>query len=450
MKYTQKLGLIISLATSIVILATFGIFLVLFYSTSTAQVRKSLLGEAKEVMDNYVRYTDNYLQIINRDDLARDTVRDSLSLMIFDNELKPIDYFGLFSEDKSYLLFDDNEKFINKLNEVKKDRKLTFESLKSIKSGDSHILLIYPLTKNSEYIGSMVLISPIENINIILNNSISLILFILPLSIIFMYFLGQKLSYNALKPIRELNENIQRINFLNLQSNVKTDGHVEDDAYRLTVEFNKMIERVKEGVDKQKLFISNSSHELRTPLARLQTSIDLIKGNTNLKKELSDEISRMADTLTRLSILTKIKNRKMESKKIHLKEYIEKNIENIKERKRILNLVNDKVIIKFDPRDLKIIIDNLINNALKYSKDQVILDFKKNSLIIKDKGIGIPNSDKSSIFTPFFRSKNALLNEIEGTGLGLSIVKEICDIYGYSLNVISEVNKGTTITINFD
>jgi signal transduction histidine kinase len=97
---------------------------------------------------------------------------------------------------------------------------------------------------------------------------------------------------------------------------------------------------------------------------------------------------------------------------------------------------------------------NLISNAIKYTPKggHVRVSLAKESKVhvrfeVQDTGIGIPEQDRSRLFTEFFRSKNAKAFTQEGTGLGLVIVKEILDFINGKIQVESEVGKGTRITV---
>lgn len=449
LKYTQKLGLIISFATTLVILLSFGTFILLFYNISTSQVRKSLLYEATEVIENYIKYENNQLIIVNREDLVTDVLRDQLSIMILDINGKALDYFGLFTKENSQTIFNDYGKFQENIKQSIQEDRIIFTSLIGRENRNAHVLLISPLSSFGKNVGAIAIVSPMENINLILKNSILLVIAILPLSIISIYFVGQSLGKGALMPVRQLDSMIENINFANLNSNITPTGHSDDDVYKLTLEFNNMIERLKEGIEKQKSFISNSSHELRTPLARLQTSVDLIKGNSELKKDISDEVRSISETLTRLSILSKIGKKENNIKNINLRKYINEYLKQNKSSRNVKNLVKEDLFLKIDKLDLKIILDNLISNALKYSDTDIEITSTEKSFVVSDKGIGIPKTELSMITAPFFRSSLSVRKGIDGTGLGLSIVKEICNQYAYKLNIKSRVGHGTDIEIVF-
>jgi signal transduction histidine kinase len=113
--------------------------------------------------------------------------------------------------------------------------------------------------------------------------------------------------------------------------------------------------------------------------------------------------------------------------------------------------------IKFDGDSqlVRMILQNLLSNAVKYSKEngKVVLEISRKSpkIIIKviDKGIGIPESQKKSIFAKLFRADNVYEHNTDGTGLGLYIVKSILDHSGGNISFESEENKGSIFTVEF-
>jgi len=110
--------------------------------------------------------------------------------------------------------------------------------------------------------------------------------------------------------------------------------------------------------------------------------------------------------------------------------------------------------IESDPKLLRIVIQNLISNAVKYTSDSgtvsVILkeSFDNKAIIVSDTGIGIPESERDKVFTKMFRAENVRrISESQGTGLGLYLVKSMIEALGGSISFVSEENKGSTFTI---
>jgi len=119
-------------------------------------------------------------------------------------------------------------------------------------------------------------------------------------------------------------------------------------------------------------------------------------------------------------------------------------------RKVILFVFGKEQKVLFDKKLLDHSLENILNNAYKYSetgdiKMSINFEYEQVKISIKDNGIGIPQNDLANLFQPFYRASNT--TEIEGTGLGLPIVKEFIEKHGGSIFVESELNIGTTITV---
>jgi signal transduction histidine kinase len=110
--------------------------------------------------------------------------------------------------------------------------------------------------------------------------------------------------------------------------------------------------------------------------------------------------------------------------------------------------------IESDPKLLRIVIQNLISNAVKYTQPNGTVSitlkdsFKEKAIVVTDTGVGIPEKDQEKIFTKLFRAGNVdVLSSSQGTGLGLYLVKSIMETMGGSISFVSEENKGSTFTI---
>jgi len=123
-----------------------------------------------------------------------------------------------------------------------------------------------------------------------------------------------------------------------------------------------------------------------------------------------------------------------------------------RERKLSFTLIGDPYEMTVDKKLFTQILDNLVNNAYKYSEDkspELVLDFQEDELLIHvtDHGIGIPESEQAKLFSSFFRASN--VGSVQGSGLGLSIVNEFVKLHDGNIAFKSIVNQGTTFTLSF-
>lgn len=220
-------------------------------------------------------------------------------------------------------------------------------------------------------------------------------------------------------------------------------------------------------------FVSLASHQLRSPAATIKWYMDMLLSDNfgELSPKQKDYLARihqvnedMIDLIETLLNVSKIEigSIKAESKPTNaieladsvLAELVhqieEKNI-NI-EKQYNNNLKN----IESDPKLLRIIIQNLISNAVKYTPNEgkITVIFKESlrdkSIIISDTGIGIPKDQQNKIFGKLFRASNApSIVGGQGTGLGLYMVKSITEAMGGNISFVSEENNGSTFTLKF-
>ncbi|MDO8265062.1 MAG: HAMP domain-containing sensor histidine kinase [Candidatus Parcubacteria bacterium] len=229
----------------------------------------------------------------------------------------------------------------------------------------------------------------------------------------------------------------------------------------------KSFEKVAEASRLKSEFINIVSHQLRAPLSNLQWTLELIMSGrvgTIEKKQteyfliLKENSARMQELVGNLLIVARIEGQKLLFKNefFPLKQAVN---DLIKEFEPYATASNVKVIIEApddlpqvygDSYQIKLAVENLLDNAVRYIKDQgeVKISIKKEKdyvyVEVSDNGVGIPENDKKYIFQKFFRSENALKNKTQGSGLGLYIVKSIIVKSLGQIGFFSEEGKGTT------
>ena len=214
-------------------------------------------------------------------------------------------------------------------------------------------------------------------------------------------------------------------------------------------------------------FTNNMTHELKTPIAAAYSAIDtLIDRGGNYDNNKRERYLKLAlDQLTRLSgLVESILSMSMERRKslvlehvdIDIKPFIDEiaSLHTLKSEKNVninVDVSPDDLVIKTDPTHFANVINNLLDNAIKYSGDSVTIDISinRNSLIIRDNGIGIPSTALPNIYKKFYRVPNGNCSEVSGYGIGLYYVKSIVDKMKWSVTAKSTLGKGTTFIINF-
>ena len=221
----------------------------------------------------------------------------------------------------------------------------------------------------------------------------------------------------------------------------------------------------------RRLFVSNVSHELRTPLTSVKSYLEALDEGAlydpvapDFIKVSLDETNRMMRMVTDLLHLSRIDNAttKLDIELINFTAFITfilnrfDKMRNQDEEKKY-ELVRDypitSVWIEIDTDKMTQVIDNILNNAIKYSPDggKITVSMKTTDdqmiLSISDQGLGIPKQDLPRIFDRFYRVDRARSRAQGGTGLGLAIAKEIIKQHNGFIWAKSEYGKGSTFTI---
>ena len=250
----------------------------------------------------------------------------------------------------------------------------------------------------------------------------------------------------------------------NLDSEIRI--HSEENFIEFSIlqkSFKNMLIRLKEQSQLQIDFVNNASHELKTPIFVIKGYIDMLNDWGKNDKEVLDEglivlkkeIQNMQELTEKLLFLAKSKNLIAEKNNINLDNILKEVIDNLSFAypKQKINYISSEIFIDSDIALLKLLFKNLIENAIKYGKDNPInIELKKEKkvkLIIEDFGVGISEKALPHIFERFYREDEARNREIKSYGLGLSIVKEIISLLDIDIQVESQLGKGTKITLLF-
>lgn len=227
-------------------------------------------------------------------------------------------------------------------------------------------------------------------------------------------------------------------------------------------------EKAEEASRLKSNFLSNMSHELRTPLIGILGYSEIMMNelsNSNygdMASTIYQSGSRLLETLNMILTLSKVESEKvnLNLSDVSLTELVEEVrilFDSVARKKNIeLKSVYPKegLTIKSDSKILREILNNLVNNAVKYTeKGSIVIEVKRNELTneilirVKDTGIGIPRDKLDVIFEEFRQASEGLARNFEGTGLGLSITKKFVHLLGGKIFVESQVGLGSTFTV---
>lgn len=228
---------------------------------------------------------------------------------------------------------------------------------------------------------------------------------------------------------------------------------------------------VTESVNREKLrreFTSNVSHELKTPLTSISGFAEIMEsGDTpnemviDFSKSIYDEAQRLISLVSDIMKISELDEKAV----VYEKETVDLYALSLKIAERLraeagkknikINVIGDAAEVIGVRKILDEMIYNLCDNAVKYNKDNGIVDIIVNSadskvkLIVRDTGIGIPTAQQSRVFERFYRVDKARSKAIGGTGLGLAIVKHGAVYHNAELSLESQENAGTSVSLVF-
>jgi len=278
------------------------------------------------------------------------------------------------------------------------------------------------------------------------------------------YFLARK----SLAPIASMNSQTQQISAQNLSARLDVTES-RDELGRLGTTINDLLARLENSFKEQQRFIADASHELRTPLAVLRGETEVALGKVRTVEEYQQSLSLIQDEAERLSRIVEdlfiLAREPVDTRAVLHKERVSLN-DAVKDcaraaqvlaiRKGVrLSLENDSpsILVNGDEELIKRMILNLLDNAVKYTPagGEVSLELSQENgnaeIVVRDTGIGIPDSAQPRVFDRFFRVDKARARTIGGAGLGLSIAQWIAEVHSGSIALTSTPNQGSTFTV---
>lgn len=211
-------------------------------------------------------------------------------------------------------------------------------------------------------------------------------------------------------------------------------------------------------------FVNTTIHELKRPIQTLKTIVSYIQQSSPEEMKILNEARAETDNLSAyLQKLREVNQAETITGSLHysffnLTELINECAEKIKKgAKKNIHIESyferTSISIAADKTSMQNVIINLLENSIKYSRDNVSIDISVKQddnhtfISISDNGIGIPALEQHHIFEPFYRSKSPYVNSQPGMGLGLSYVKMVVEAHHGDIEITSKTNSGTIVTI---
>jgi signal transduction histidine kinase len=241
----------------------------------------------------------------------------------------------------------------------------------------------------------------------------------------------------------------------------------DDELGEMAIAFNRLLDRLEGAFNMQKLFVANASHEIRNPLTAILGEAEVALGKERSVQDYKESLKSISLEADRLNLLVNnlLQLSTISDGDVVIKRetiWVEDLLDDARKKFDLLT-PNNQLRIEFGKEfrnrepfiygNKNLLVTALINifdNASKFSSDGIVdlhVNIKDNTVVlsVKDSGVGIPPDDIPKITQPFFRAEN--VRQIRGTGIGIPLTLRIIEIHNGKLDVKSELNKGTIVTI---
>ncbi len=280
---------------------------------------------------------------------------------------------------------------------------------------------------------------------------------------------GWAFAGNALAPMSAIIQQVNGIFPRNVEKRVLHPNR-SDEIGLLVETFNKLLDRVEETLQTQKIFIANVSHELKNPLTKMYSQLDVtlmqprslevytqslesLKEDTRTLTQLTNTLLNLANTIVDGQSLPKIPVR-MDELLWEAKNQVQKWHQNYQITLHFDDFPDEEeaLMVEGNEAALKVLCINLIDNACKFSPNHTVQVYFTTQtpyleLAFFNEGPAIPSKDLPNIFEPFYRS-DATAQAVKGHGVGLTIVAKIVEIHQGTIHVASDAT-GTRFTVGF-
>jgi signal transduction histidine kinase len=316
-----------------------------------------------------------------------------------------------------------------------------------------------PVTNNSRVVGAVRVTQSIEAVHARVRRGVLALAAIGGFALLLGLAVAWVLASSLSKPLRSLAKTARRVEAGDLEA--RADGSGPSEQREVAAAFNDMTDRLGTVLAAQREFVANASHQLRTPLTGLRLRLEAAraKGGAEAGPELEAaerEVERLARLLTSLLTLAREGDKPGPSRPVSLARVAERAHERwagaAEQDGRSLELVgNGDATIAASEEDLAILLDNLIENALRYSPSRIAVDWGQEGgeawLAVLDEGPGLAAGEEKRLFERFARGSAG--SERSGTGLGLAIVDTLARRWWGRAALANRLEGGTRAEVRF-
>jgi len=277
------------------------------------------------------------------------------------------------------------------------------------------------------------------------------LLILVPLAVLFALY---HLILRLIRPVNTLIAGVRRFGKGELDHRIHMNRR--DELGELADSFNDMADDIQQMLDAKRQLLLAMSHELRSPLTRAKVSLELMEDGVQraeLAKDLNEMESLIEELLEseRLSTRHQALNRQRYDLNALIDDLLQQHFSDLKQNAQ---LPDEPIIAEVDGMRIKLLLKNLLENALRHTPDEgrlpeVKLQQKGDRvmIVVRDFGRGIEAEHIPHLTEPFYRADASRHRETGGYGLGLYLCRVIAEAHGGALAIESEVGKGTTVSV---
>ncbi|MCK5456228.1 MAG: HAMP domain-containing histidine kinase [Melioribacteraceae bacterium] len=317
------------------------------------------------------------------------------------------------------------------------------------------------LDSDNQLIGFIQLSTPKIKMNEVVEKIIIFSLYTLPIIIFLFELISLFFIKRTLRPINKIINVANEISATNISKRITYEAENTDELGRLKQTLNDLFDRLEFQIDEIAHFSDNASHQLMTPLTVMNTELDFILKNEHTSDDYKESLKvvhfqtkQMIHIVKTLLILARDCEVCASSKNVfNFSALVEDDISKNYKDQNVSFDVEEKIYLLGESDYFKMVIENVLGNALKYSNNgEVFLSGRISGdrvvIKIEDKGIGIQDDEKEKVFERFYRGSGIVKNGIKGYGLGLSIASLVVTKMNGKIYIADNTPQGSIFVID--
>lgn len=451
--YKERIARRLTLVTALIVLLVFAIiYLVVDYTVVESIDRELKLETDKHVGQIFI--VNGEIRFVHKDEWLEQEHNQIQLDPIF---IEIVDMKGN-SMDKSPNLSENHLSFYP-------ERARTREAW-TLKAGGREVRQMQiPLNHSGNQEGYMLVAKSFEDARELLTNLRNILMLLYPGILISLFLAMRFLAGKSIQPIQKIIQKTNLISQSNLNERVPV-AEPNDEIAQLTRSINELLARLEQSLIREKQFTSDASHELRTPLAVMRGTLEVLIRKPRTSEEYVEKvkmalgsIDRMSEMIDQLLSLARAGKGKLSREEVELVSFTQNFAQQSKkEYGREIEFdtnLSTPLFTLVNERSLQMILNNLTQNAIKYSGESAKIQMQVGShegspfIAIRDEGKGMFSESLHKIFDPFYREMDETGIAIQGSGLGLAIVKKLALESDIQVEVESEKGKGSTFRLIF-